>query len=94
MFAECLPIFWGKQITERIELVITDGCCNEYLAFIVNSGVNSAFPKAVHGLCYFHLAIQGWKKHVYPSEPKSGEMATRSWSACAEVKRWVKTWFF
>ena len=64
MFKYCLPLFWGDEICHNVRLLLTDGCTAEYLPFILNIGINGSFPKACHGLCYYHLAIQGFKNNV------------------------------
>jgi hypothetical protein len=72
LFKYCLPTFWGPVITSRLFLMITDGCVQEGASFINNIGVGVAFPNAIHGLCYFHLAIQGFTKNVLPLLLKAG----------------------
>ena len=72
IFKHCLPLFWGPTISKRLSLMVTDGCIQEYSAFINNCGSSKAFPNAIHALCYFHLAVQGILKHVYPCIPSSG----------------------
>ena len=94
MFQKCLPVFWGKNICDNVRLLLTDGCTEEYLPFILNIGFDSTFPKAVHGLCYYHLAIQGFKTHVYPNIPKTGRFSKSSATVIPVIKRWVKEWFF
>ena len=66
IFRYCLPTFWGDTICRRLKLMMTDGCSQEYMAFIDNSGKKNSFPKAVNGLCYFHTAVMGYNKHVKP----------------------------
>ena len=94
IFRECLPVFWGKEICSKIKLVLTDGCSEEYLSFVNNCGMSNSFPNAVHGLCYFHLVVLGWKKHVQPSIPKSGHEEKLALETCSIIQQWVKSWFF
>ena len=89
-----MPTFWGKSICSRVQLLITDGCTNEYLSFISNIGLNGSFPNAVHGLCYFHLVIQGLKHYVYPTIPKIGNEYEGSMKTMIIVNYWIKQWFF
>ena len=63
LFKDRLPLFFGKLIMERNRLLLTDGCSNEYISFISNIGENGSFKNSCHGLCYFHIAIQGWNSH-------------------------------
>jgi hypothetical protein len=73
-------------------MMCTDGCAQEYSAFIQNMGKGATFPNAVHCLCYFHLAIIGFNTHVtIPSQKQTTKAAT---SALEIVRMWVKTWFF
>ena len=58
--------------------MITDGCVQEWTTFIGNCGIDAAFPNAVLGLCYFHLAIVGFDTHIIPSVPKTGMLITTS----------------
>jgi hypothetical protein len=58
LFRYCLPIFWGKDVIERLRLALTDGDPHEYSQFIRAVDVK-AIPNAVHGLCYFHMHVQG-----------------------------------
>jgi hypothetical protein len=44
----------------------------------------------VHALCYFHLVIQGWIKHV----EKAIEKSESSQCVFEIAKRWVRTWAF
>ena len=44
--------------------MLTDGCTQEYLAFINNMGKHNSFPNAQHGLCNFHLLDKGYNTHV------------------------------
>ena len=56
LFKVCLLQFWGQTTTcERVHLMLTDGCVQEYLPLINSTGTNKSFPNAIHGLCYFHL---------------------------------------
>ena len=64
LFKHCLKLFWGNEVAQKLRLVLTDGCIQEYLAFIHNSGPNSSFPNAIHGLCNFHLLNIGFNKHI------------------------------
>ena len=66
LFSQCLPIFFGKTITSRINLLVTDGATTEYIPILKIIGKNGPYPHCSHGLCYFHLVIQGWNKHVKP----------------------------
>ena len=66
LFNDCLPIFLGNQILSRNKLIMTDGATNEYVPLILSTGEGNAFPNTCHGLCYFHIAIQGWNTHVQP----------------------------
>ena len=52
------------SIADRVRLLITDGCQEEYLAFIKNTGERKSFPFAVLGLCYYHLCCIGYETHV------------------------------
>ena len=94
MFKECLPQFWGPEISERLRLVITDGCCNEYLSFIQNMGENNSFPNAVIGLCYYHLCIQGFERKVYPSLPKEGDEFVMNKIVIPKITDYIKSWYF
>ena len=78
MFKFCLPLFWGDNICSRIRLLLTDGATNEYLPFIANCGIDRSFPAAVHGLCYYHLAVQGFQTYVQPNIPRNGNMAAQA----------------
>ena len=71
LFNECLPVFFGKMIISRNRLIITDGATNEYVPLILATGVDSPLPNTIHGLCYFHLGVLGWKKHVHPFVTKN-----------------------
>lgn len=64
VFKHCLPPFWGDEVANRLRLMITDGCTQEYLAFLNNSGPTKCFPNSVHALCNFHLLIVGYLTHV------------------------------
>ena len=44
----------------------------------------------MHALCYFHLVIQGWIKHV----EKAIEKSESSQCVFEIAKRWVRTWAF
>ena len=67
LFKYCLPILWGSIIVQRMQLMMTDGCSQEYLSFINNSGKNKPFENAVNGLCYFHSSVVGFSRHVKPT---------------------------
>ena len=99
MFKELLPTFWGPEICERLRLVITDGCCNEYVSFMQNIGINKdggnkSFPNAVIGLCYYHLVIQGFKRSVTPSLPKEGSEYELNKLLIPKIKEYIKSWYF
>ena len=94
MFKYCLPAFWEEEVCNNIRLLITDGCTQEYLPFILNIGFEKTFPKAVHGLCYYHLAIQGFKNNVQGNVPNIGKYAESAEKVVKTIKNWVKTWFF
>lgn len=92
MFKECLPNFWGSTISDRISLVMTDGCQEEYISFIQNVGIDQSFRNASLGLCYFHLAIQPLLKNI--TIPKSGIAKKRADPVISIIKMWIKSWFF
>ena len=94
MFKHCLPIFWGKHICHNVRLLMTDGCTEEYLPFITNC--RSSFLSSVHGLCYFHLAIQGFKNNVTPFLPKirKNKYSPAVAKVVSTIRYWVKTWVF
>ena len=94
LFNECLPLFLGQTIMSRNRLVVTDGATNEYLPLILATGHNSAFPNTVHGLCYFHLGVLGWLKHVHPHITKSMKDKVFSRKMIKQIKQWVKSWFY
>ena len=50
----------------RNRLVVTDGASNKYVSLILVTGKKSTLLNTVHGLCYFHLGVLGWLKHVNP----------------------------
>jgi hypothetical protein len=72
LFKYCLPILWGTVIVQRMRLMMTDGCSQEYLSFINNSGKNNAFENSVNGLCYFHATIVGFSTHIKHTIPIKG----------------------
>ena len=92
MFNQWLPIFLGETIISRNRLIVTDGATNEYVPLILATGKDSAFPKTVHGLCYFHLCAIGWTKHVKPFVTK--EMKQKDTVTKMVIKYWVKSWFY
>ncbi|KAG7356071.1 MULE transposase domain containing protein [Nitzschia inconspicua] len=63
-FRYCLKTLWGETVTKRVSLMCTDGCVQEYQAFINNAGEGGSFPNAVHTLCYFHTATLSFNKNV------------------------------
>ena len=94
MFNELLPLLWGPEICERLRLIITDGCCNEYLSFIQNRGKNESFPNAVIGLCYYHLVLQSYTRVLYPKLPKEGKDYDINNVVIPKVKEYIRTWYF
>ncbi len=64
LFKHCLPKFWGANVCSRVRLMITDGCSQEYLSFINNTGKENTFPNAIHGLCNYHLLNKGYQTHL------------------------------
>ena len=94
MFSELLPAFWGSHVCERLRLLITDGCCNEYLSFIGNIGYKKSFPNAVPGLCYYHLVNQGYDRLVKPSLKKEGKEGQINRVFVPKIIQYIKTWYF
>ena len=94
LFNECLPLFLGKTIMTRNRLVVTDGATNEYVPLILATGKESALPYTVHSLCYFHLGVLGWLKHVHPFVTKDMKEKVMLRNAVAKIKSWVKSWFY
>ncbi|KAG7357777.1 MULE transposase domain containing protein [Nitzschia inconspicua] len=90
-FKYCLPVFWGPVVTERLCVMSTDGCPQEYLPFIQNTGLGTTFPNATHSLCYFHTAILGFNHNV--SFPKPGQTPDQQ-AAIETVRFFVRSWFF
>ncbi|KAG7351278.1 MULE transposase domain containing protein [Nitzschia inconspicua] len=90
-FRYCVKVFWGESITNRVSLMCTDGCVQEYQAFINNTGDRETFPNAVHTLCYFHTATLSFNNNV--SLPPG--IAPEAMQRAIDVVRWfVKSWFF
>ena len=54
------------MIISRNRLILTDGATNEYAPLILATGIDSLLLNTIHGLCYFHLGVLDWKKHVHP----------------------------
>ena len=63
-----------------------------FICFIL--GANSVFPNSCLGLCYFHLVIQGWNKHVQPNIDMSTPTKDLIKKTVKTIKMWVKTWYF
>jgi hypothetical protein len=59
---------------------------------VSNIGNGRSFPNAVHSLCYIHLAIIGWCKHV--TMPSVSDSSSLSDVAINTVQDWIKSWFF
>ncbi|KAG7371399.1 MULE transposase domain containing protein [Nitzschia inconspicua] len=90
-FRYCLKVFWGESITNRVSLMCTDGCVQEYQAFINNTGDGETFPNAVHTLCHFHTATLSFNNNVSLPPGTAPEAMQRA----IDVVRWfVKSWFF
>ncbi|KAG7368905.1 MULE transposase domain containing protein [Nitzschia inconspicua] len=90
-FRYCLKTLWGETVTKRVSLMCTDGCVQEYQAFINNTGEGGTFPNAVHTLCYFHTATLSFNKNVSLPVGTDPEEMHRA----IDVVRWfVKSWFF
>ena len=83
--------FLGETIISRNRLIVTDGATNEYVPLILATGKESAFPKTVHGLCYFHLCVIGWTKHVKPFVTKSMTEKETMRNMVSNIKFWVKS---
>ena len=94
LFQECLPHFFGRTVLNGVRLVITDGAVTEYVPFITNTGCNNPFPHALHGLCYFHIAIQGYQKHVLPSITDTIKNSYEMMQYIKIFRFWIKTWFY
>ena len=94
LFNDCLPIFLGNQILSRNKLIMTDGATNEYVPLILSTGEGNAFPNTCHGLCYFHIAIQGWNTHVQPHITKEMNDVVIVKNHVQTIRHWVKSWFF
>jgi hypothetical protein len=92
IFKYCLPKFWGVTVCNRVSLFVTDGDAQEINGVVTNIGPGRAFPNAVHSLCYFHLAIIGWSKHV--TLPSLNDCTAISDTAIDTIRDWIKTWFF
>ena len=78
----------------RNRLVVTDGASNEYVPLILATGKESALPYTVHSLCYFHLGVLRWLKHVHPFVTKDMKEKVMLRNAVAKIKSWVKSWFY
>ena len=94
MFNACLPNFLGPTIISRNRLIITDGASNEYVPLILATGKGYVLPNTVHGLCYFHLGVLGWLKHVNPFVTKEMKDKVMLRIMVDDIKYWVKSWFF
>ena len=65
LFKYCLPFFWGPSVRERMNLIMTDSCSEEFMSVIENTGdKTSGFPNAILGLCYWHLAVSGQERNI------------------------------
>ena len=78
----------------RNRLVVTDGATNEYIPLILATGKESVFPNTVHSLCYFHLDVIGWLKHVNSFVKKEMKEKEIIQNMVTQVKYWVKLWFY
>ena len=75
-------------------LVVTDGSTNEYLPLTLATGKESTLSYMVHSLCYFHLGVLGWLKHVRPFVTKDMKQNIMLRNAVANIKSWVKSRFY
>ena len=71
LFGQCIPLFFGNTIISRVKLLSTDSAMTEYVPYITNIGRESPFVNSCHGLCYYHLAVQGFQRNVSPSIPNN-----------------------
>ena len=75
-------------------MILTDGATNEYVPLILSTGANGAFPSTVHGLCYYHLCVIGWAKHVKLFVTKEMKDKDTMVQMVKQIKFWVKSWFY
>ena len=87
-------IFLGPTVISRNRLILTDGAASEYVPLIWSTGKNAALPQTVHGLCYFHLCVIGWSKHVQTFMTKNMKEKDTVVKMVNEIKFWVKSWFY
>ena len=94
LFSECLQLFFGQTITKRIQLFLTNGASTEYLPILKPFGEDGVHKNACHGLCYFHLVIQGWNKYVKPYITANLKENTTCQQYLKTIRYWFKSWFF
>ena len=78
----------------NITCVLTSVIFVIFLSIFYHTGPTSVFPNSCLGLCYFHLVIQGWNKHVQPNIDMNGPNKVLTKQTVNVIKMWVKSWYF
>ena len=78
---------------KRIRLLLTDGSTTEYVPILNSIGTSRTYPNATHGLCYFHLVNQGWKKHGKPYMPHGIKSNVAQSNTISIIRYWLKSCF-
>ena len=81
----------GNTVLFKVRLLITDGAVVEYVPFINNNGIENPFRFAIHGLCYFHIVIQSYKKNIHLALPESMKNSCEMMEYVKILKMWIKT---
>ena len=87
IFTTVIPYLLGTESLRRVQLFLSDGDPKIYKCF--DSVQPSLFPNAIHGLCIYHLVVQGLDKlkrslHGLTRLVINNQINT--------VKHWLYTW--
>ncbi|CAB9501075.1 hypothetical protein SEMRO_99_G050830.1 [Seminavis robusta] len=87
IFSTVFPTLLGREALARTQLVLSDGDNKIYNAFDANR--EEHYPRAIHGLCLFHLVRQ-------PMEKAGSNFRCMDQSFCKDQKetfiQWLYTW--
>ncbi|MGH7974223.1 MAG: hypothetical protein ACREBR_01760, partial [bacterium] len=66
IYSNCLPLLLGEEVITKTKLVLTDGDTDMYSPLHLLIKEKKIWGNCMHGLCYWHLSPQGWRRLVKP----------------------------
>ena len=90
IFSNVFPNFFPKSLLSRVNVIISDGCVQEFSQ--IDDALNISFLNAKRVRCGFHIVRMGWSTQVIGKRCINPKYQIFYETVCVHLKSWIYSW--